>query len=158
MKEIGTTAFARGNVQPPSGVGGRMQKILVLDLVDQKQYVTRGSDTWVYYTVTDPEFERLGPYIEDLLVGAELMDNTTNFRFKVVGEKSYRGDSWLAFAGDVLAEQTTAASPIVGTAYTTRGDLAAPRIRLRIGVRNAAGITTIENGVVSLYVVLKFWS
>lgn len=137
--------------------GSALPRILVLELRDQRQYSTKGTDSYVYYVVTDEDFANLGPYIEDIQVIAELKDSTADFRFKVKGQKSYRGESWSDFSGDVLGEQTAAASPIAGNVYTTRTDLACPRIQLLIGIKNADSVTTFQNGVISLQLIIKFF-
>lgn len=137
--------------------GGALPRILVLDLLDERQYTTKGTDSYVYYLLTDEDFSGLGPNIEDIQVIAELKDSTSDFRFKVKGQKSYRGETWTDFGGDVLGEQSAAASPIPGNVYSTRTDLACPRIQLLLGIKNATGVSTLQTGVLSLMVIIKFF-
>jgi len=123
---------------------GLMPRILIIDAVSERQFTTRGSDMYAYYVITGADFQELGPYIEDLQVVAELKDTTTNFRFKVKGQKSFLGQAWTDFSTDLLGEQTTAASPINGSAYSTRSELSGPLIQVLVGVRNAPGFSTLE--------------
>ena len=137
---------------------GQMKpRVLVFEIMAEQPVVTSGSTSYVYTTITSPELAELAPYIEDIQVVAELKEVSTNFRFKVIGQKSYRGDAWTDFAADVLAEQSAAASPINGSVYATRSDLSGPKIRLRLGIKNQAG-TAVETGTISMILIVRLYT
>ncbi len=107
------------------GASSMVSKVVVLDLVEERQFTTKANDTFLYYLVRDTDFEELGPWLESIQIAAELVNPSSAFVYKVIGRKSFRGQLWEDFAGDVLAEQiaSSAGKAIVGTPYATAADL-----------------------------------
>ncbi len=144
----------------PSRASSTVSKVVVLDLVEERQFTTKANDTFVYYLVSrDAELEELGPWLETIQIAAELINPSAGFIYKVIGRKSVRGQGWEDFAGDLLSEQvaSSAGKAILGTPYATATDLGAPRIAVLVGIRNTTNdTTTFQNGVLSVRVTLVF--
>jgi hypothetical protein len=138
----------RGNGDTIVRPGG--QKVILVELCDERSFTTLGGGAYAN-SIVGPVLKDMGPFIEDIVVHANGRNFSTNFKYKILGQYSYDGETWTNFASDVLSEQTTTGTKI-SSAYSTRTDLGL-RIRFKIGVNDTAAAK--ETGTLSVTVAIK---
>jgi hypothetical protein len=131
-------------------VGAGNQKILMIELCDERAFTTLGSGAYAN-SIVGPQLKGVGPFVEDLVVHANGRNFSTNFKYKIIGQYSYDGETWTTFAGDLLSEQTTTGAKI-SSAYSTRTDFGL-RIRFKIGVNDTGAAK--ETGTLSVTIAVK---
>ena len=99
-----------------------------------------------------PVLEGIGPSIQDIVIHVLGRTFSSNFKYKVTAERSYDGETWTAFAADVLNEQTTVGYKI-SSAYSTRTDLGL-MIRFLISVSDTG---SKEIGTLSVSVSIRLY-
>jgi len=127
----------------------RGQKVLLVELCDEEPFTTIGTTTYTYH-IRGGVLRDVGPSIEDIVVHANGRNFSSVFKYKVIGQYSYDGETWTDFAADLLTQQTTSGAKI-GSAYSTRTDFGL-RIRFKVAVIDAGAK---ENGVLSVTVAVK---
>lgn len=133
----------------PDMVGPGNQKVLFVELCDERTWNTIGSASYNNFIV-GPILKDVGPLVEDIVVHALGRNFSTNFKYKVIGQYSYDGETWTTFAADLLSEQTTTGAKI-SSAYSTRTDFGL-RIRFKIGVNDTGAK---ETGTLSVMIAVK---
>ena len=143
---------------PTSRNGGPImpgRKVVVIPLASHRQVSSQGSTAYSSILVGPMPLHQSGPFLQTITgygVGREF---TANFKWKLLAEKSIEGDVWSSFANPIIPEQT-AQGMIVGNAYESYADFGL-QLRFLLAVGNVSG-TAIEQGIISAYVALKFWS
>ena len=117
--------------------------------------VSKGDAVFSYFVCSPPEFEELGPHIEDLVIAAECIDGSDNFRYKFMGQRAYR-QKWVNFDTDFLGPTAPSPDPVTSGVYATRLRLAAPRIQILCGYKNDAG-TTFDPAVLSAQAYVRIF-
>ena len=134
--------------------GGRTSRdprVILVEICTELQFITSGSGSYVARPI-GPVLSGLGPWIQDLVVHANGRAFSTNFAYKVTAERSYDGETWSAFSGEVLSEQTTTGYK-VSSAYTTRTDFGL-MVRFKVETDDAGAK---EVGTLSITVAVRLW-
>jgi hypothetical protein len=102
----------------------RGSSILTIVCCDRETYTAYSNNAWTEYVVTDDAYAQLGPAIQDIMPHVEGEAIETDFKYKLVVQRSYRGGSWVdAGSGDLLAAQTTEGYKTATNPFTNRADI-----------------------------------
>jgi len=137
------------------GLQPSTRKVLVIPLCIERQF-TSTSTTPRFYVVGPRYLAGVGPLVEDITAQGRGKDFSSQFNWKLVGEKSVDGEAFAAFTGGDLITTQAAAGSVVGTPHVTRTDYML-NLRFAVGVLNGSGANT-ETGNLTAYAALKSWT
>lgn len=127
-------------------------KIASFTLCASKALLTDGDSSYDDIQV-GPVLSGIPLYVEDMVVQALCESRTAGFKYKIKGQWSFDGKTWEDYDSDLLGEQSVSGA-VNGSAYTTRTDFGR-YVRFLVSVNDAGAV---EQGVLSVIVVLKFWT
>lgn len=123
-----------------SGGGARVggdRSLVMVELLSDQAFSSIGSGSWSGI-IAGPVIRGLGPQILDIAIHGFGRGWSAGFKYKVVADKSYDGDQWYPFSGDLLGPTTSAAYIISATPHAVRGDFGL-YIRFRVEVSDGGG-------------------
>lgn len=138
--------------QPTQGVYGGNDRVLFLELCRDQLFTTAGGAGYVAHLLVNAP-PGLPPYIQDIVGHAYGRAFSSNFKYKVTGDKSYDGMDWTAFNTTVLTEQTSGGTKISSTPHSDRSDYGL-HIRFRVEVNDTG---SRESGVLSVVLAIRLW-
>lgn len=138
--------------QRPAAAPYGNRKVVVIPLCIDRQFTSLAL-TYKYFLVGPRVLANVGPQLQDIVGQARGKDFTTNFKWKLVGDKSVDGEVWEQF-GTVIIPEQTAAGQVVATPHAARTDYA-NNIRFALGVCNVSG-SNPELGNITSYAALTF--
>lgn len=147
----GRSTSKRGSITSEGTGGSASASVLTFELCDEETFTSPGATSYLARPV-GPVLDGLGPHIQDIVVHVLGRVFSSNFKYKVIAERSYDGEAWTVFSADVLSEQTTTGYKI-SSAYSTRSDLNV-MIRFLIAVSDTG---SKEIGTLSASVAIRLW-
>jgi len=115
------------------------------------------SSQWTQDVLTGPEFEALGPALDDIVVHAEGRNFQNNYAFEVVLQYRYDEGPWDDSASSVVIAKHSTQDYDVSAPFADRQYLGRRKIRLVLRSTYTTGGASGARGDLSLSVACRFF-
>lgn len=130
----------------------RGRKVLLVTLCDEEEFVTVGDGAYKEF-LRGPWLKDFGPKIQDIVVHSNGRNFGTTFKYRIMGEYSYDGETWTGFGTPILGQQVSAGQRI-SDAWTDRS-VFGPWIRFKVSINDTS---VKEPGTLSVVVAIKLFT